>query len=526
MPNLETRFIAADTLIGLDKPNQTRLRNLQIDQKERQLNSIRSRYFSARTLKHKRDFKEADKKIRHEIAELLINDGWQDHNAHRIADWDLYDQNTAVNWFDPEWMFGVTNGFDLVIGNPPYIQLQNEGGKLGNYYKNGGYSTFSKSGDIYQLFYERGCQLLKAQHGFLSFITSNSWLKAKYGGKLRRYFYQHQSPMKLLEVGKDVFENAIVDVSILILRSGKSNELGKAVDMDRLQSSKFPPECKYWSVLRPQDDKPWMTLSAIEQRILDKIETVGTPLKEWDISIYRGVLTGYNEAFIVDNHTKDALIASDPNSAEILKPILRGRDVQRFRAQWAGMWVIDTHNGYEDVPPINVDDFPAVKAHLNQYYPQLRKRYDKGRTPYNLRHCAYHAEFERDKLVWMQLSPEGRFAYDEDRIFCNQKAFIVTGTNLKYLCAVLNSKVVTWLMVNTAVTTGMGLIQWDKFTVETIPIPYISEIEQIPLVALIDEITDFKKHNKNTISLENQLDEIVYQLYGLSADQTRAIRNG
>ena len=242
-----------------------------------------------------------------------------------------------------------------------------------------------------------------------------------------------------------------------------------------------------------------------------------------DISINYGIKTGYNDAFIIDNQTKEALIASDPSSAEILKPILRGRDIKRYQAHWAGLWLIDTHNGYGDVPPINVNDYPAVKIHLDGFFPKLGKRQDKGRTPYNLRNCAYYTEFERDKIVWMQLSPEARFAYAEDGIYCNQKGFIVTGSFLKYLCAVLNSRVVTWLMGSTAVTTGMGLLQWDKFTVETIPIPKIAEVEQRPFVTLIDEIITAKGRNENTNGLENQLDLLVYQLYQLTADQISVI---
>ena len=107
--------------------------------------------------------------------------------------------------------------------------------------------------------------------------------------------------------------------------------------------------------------------------------------------IYRGITTGRNEAFIIDNQTKEALVAEDPKSAEILKPALRGRDIHRYQADWVGLWLIDTHNGYEDIPAIDVDEYPAVKSHLDNFYARLERRYDKGRTPYNLRNCTYTA---------------------------------------------------------------------------------------------------------------------------------------
>ena len=169
--------------------------------------------------------------------------------------------------------------------------------------------------------------------------------------------------------------------------------------------------------------------------------------------------TGLNEAFIIDNETKDELVARDPRSAEILKPVLRGRDIQRYQANWAGMWLIDTHNGHDHVPPIEIDDYPAIQALLDRHSEKLAKRHDRGRTPYHLRNCAYHAEFTRPKLFWMDMSPEGRFAYDEGEMYCNNKGYILTGGPLKYMCAVLNSRLVTWLMRNSARTTGLGLLQ-------------------------------------------------------------------
>ena len=181
-----------------------------------------------------------------------------------------------------------------------------------------------------------------------------------------------------------------------------------------------------------------------------------------------------------------------PKSAEIIKPVLRGRDIQRYQAQWAELWLIDTHNGYGDVPPINIDDYPAIKDHLNGYYERLALRQDKGRTPYNLRNCAYHAQFMKEKLFWMHMSPRGRFAYSDSEIYCNQKAFFLTGHSLKYLCAILNSTLVTWLIRNMAVTTGMGLTQWDKFVVERISIPIIAVSEQRQFVHLVESILSAK----------------------------------
>lgn len=326
-------------------------------------------------------------------------------------------------------------------------------------------------------------------------------------------------------MGKDVFENAIVDTNILIVRHSPSDATGKAVDMDRLSDKSFPPAEPLWGDLRPQGEKPWSALSAIEQRIMDKMEAVGTPLKEWDIAIYRGVLTGYNDAFVIDNDTKEALIAEDSRSADIIKPVLRGRDIKRYRAEWAGLWLIDTHNGYGSVPAVSVDEYPAIKNHLDEFYPRLEKRQDKGKTPYNLRNCAYHEVFQKEKLFWMDMSSVGRFAYSETEMYCNDKGFILTGESLKYLCAILNSTLITWLVKNTALTTGLGLTQWKKFAVERLSIPRISTVNQRTFICLVDEILKAKASDStaNTGEQEAEIDRLVYALYSLTEKEIAAI---
>ncbi|MCY4410750.1 MAG: Eco57I restriction-modification methylase domain-containing protein [Caldilineaceae bacterium] len=533
LPNLETRFVAANTLLKLDTSGmQMSLTTPEVTQLQEELNANRERHFHATTRQKKKECRDHDRELRDKLATALQQVvGLPAADAANISGWDPYDQNTQSNWFDAGYMFGVAEGFDLVIGNPPYIQLQKDGCKLGKLYKDAGYTTFARTGDIYLLFFEKGCQLLRPGQGFLSYITSNSWLKAEYGKRLRRYFSEHHTPLRLLELGKDIFENAIVDTSILIVRSGMSGEVGFAVDVDRLTDKKFPPEQNVWGPLRYEGERPWCALSAIEQGIMDKMEAIGTPLKEWDIDIYRGVLTGYNKAFIVNDRVRATLVAEDPKSAEIIKPVLRGRDIQRYQAQWAGLWMIATFPSLH----LDINDYPAVKRHLLSHNKERLEQAGKNladgsksrkKTPhhwYELQDtCAYHAQFKKEKLFWMHMSSRGRFAYSNSEIYCNQKAFFVTGHSLLYLCAILNSTLVTWLMRNTAVTTGMGLTQWDKFVVERIPIPTITVSEQRSFVHLVESILSVKADNPlaETTCLENEIDELVYSLYGLSADET------
>lgn len=491
LPNLDYKIVCGNSLLAVNKLfNHKSLKKLE---------ALKPLYFNETSAVKKQKHK---KQIDDLINEMT--------NGHKDFDFEVYFSE----------VFHEKKGFDVVLGNPPYVALQKNAGELGRLYKDADFTTFARTGDVYQLFYERGCELLMPSGGLLAYITSNSWLKAEYGKPTRRYFSDNHTPLRLIELGKDIFESAIVDSSILIARYGKHDETGKAVDMDRLSDKDFPPAENFWSAFRPKGEKPWSTLSGIEQSIMDKMKDIGTPLKEWDVKINRGVLTGYNDAFIIDDATKRRLLAEDPKSAAIIKPVLRGRDIQRYRAKWPNLYLIDTHNGYGGTPAVNIDDYPAIKNHLNRFHPQLKRRQDKGRTPYNLRNCAYHEEFTKEKLFWMDMSNRGRFAYSETEMYCNDKGFMMTGKSLKYLCAILNSALITCLMKNNALTTGMGLMQWKKFAVERIPIPKISPTEQRPFINLVASIL---KAKADTTEQEAKIDRLVYELYDLTTEEIAAV---
>jgi len=534
LPNLETRFVAANTLLAL-AGGQSVIPSPRTQDLEQQLRGNRERYFHAKTRNEKLQCQTRDRQLRNKLTTELQNVRMEKVNAEKIAAWDPYDQNASTDWFDAGYMFGVADGFDVVIGNPPYNQLQEDGGKLGNLYKDAGYVTFARTGDIYQLFYERGCRMLRAQRGILAYITSNSWLKAEYGKKTRRYLAEHHTPTALLELGKDVFESAIVDSSILLLRQGKgSAKPFPAVDLDQVETTDFPPPTWLWGSVAPEGDAPWSILSVGEQSIMEKIRTKGTPLRHWDVTMYRGVTTGLNEAFIIDENIRAVLVAADPKSAEILKPVLRGRDIQRYRVDWKGLWLITTLPALG----INIDDYPAVreyllslsKARLEQSGKKLPDGKKSRKRTNNAWHelqdaCAYYEEFVKEKLFWMDLTERGRFAYAIGETFCLNTAFMMTGYGVKYLCAVLNSTMATWFMGTTALNSGMGVTRWIKHTVEQIPVPKISPAQQKPFIQLIDHILQAKAVNPSadTSALEAEIDRLVYQLYELTTEEIAVV---
>ena len=521
LPNLETQFVAADALIGLARPKQGKLQTPAVLQLEQEIANNRERIFHANTRDRKWNYRKKDETLRRRLAGALQESGFSTDVSNKIANWDLSNQNIRTEWFDAEYMFGVRKGFDIVIGNPPYVQLQKDGGKLADLYKGGDYITFIRTGDVYQLFYEKGCQLLDSQRGLLCFITSNSWLRSQYGRTTRGFLADGYSPLLVLEMGKDVFESAIVDTNIIIIRAGKSDHICKGVDMDTLFDKTFPPTSKYWGNVYPSGDKPWRPLPVNEESIMLKMESIGVPLSNWDISVARGVTTGYNRAFIIDEKIKEEMISEDINSHEIIVPILRGRDIHRYQTRWSNLWLIYARRG------TNINNYPAVLSHLGRYENALACKagnnhwYELQASPGD----KVDAMFRSEKLFWMDLTDRGRFVYVKEPMFCNNTAFVMAGDSLKYLCAVLNSKLVSWFMRNTALTSGMGTPRWVIFTVNQIPIPKISIEEQNQFNILVEKIISVKATNSSvdTQPEEDIIDRLVYELYDLSKDEIAVV---
>jgi hypothetical protein len=321
LPNLETKFVSADTLTGLNRPKQLLLRNPQIENLESELNDIRHKHFSARTTVSKRKWRTRDQELRDHIGELLKHDGWDNSTAGLISGWNPYDQNATAPFFDSEWMFGIQDGFDIIIGNPPYIQLQKDGGLLAKKYEKHGFKTHERMGDIYSLFYEKGYYLLKP-NGKLIYITSNKWMRAGYGESTRKLFAERTNPLLLVDfAGQKIFESATVDTNVLMF--SKSKNEGKTVTclikeevLNNL--SVFVRQIGGNCSFNTADS--WVILSDIEKQIKEKIERVGTPLKDWEIQINYGIKTGFNDAFIIDGQKRRELIEQDNKSEEIIRP--------------------------------------------------------------------------------------------------------------------------------------------------------------------------------------------------------------
>ena len=268
------------------------------------------------------------------------------------------------------------------------------------------------------------------------------------------------------------------------------------------------------STLMDFDKNSWCILSPIEQSIKRKIEAVGVPLKDWNISINYGIKTGCNEAFIIDGATKDALIAQDPKSAEIIRPILRGRDIKRYSYEFADKWLIATHNGTETQKRIDINDYPAVKAHLDSYYAKIAKRDDQGDTPYNLRCCAYWDDFSKQKIAWASVGETFYSKIDRNQFLLDTNYFFATQEPY-YLLGILNSKLITfWINSEDTPIGSGGAYRHYKYNLEKLAIPILERKDKLYIEHLVETILESK-----STALQKDIDTFVYKIFNLSEEE-------
>ena len=278
-------------------------------------------------------------------------------------------------------------------------------------------------------------------------------------------------------------------------------------------------ECRF------ESSDSWVILSPIEQSIKRKIESVGTPLKDWDIQINYGIKTGFNDAFIIRTEKRNEILDNCSSeeertkTAELIRPILRGRDIKRYGYDWANLWLINTHNGIKGVKSrIDINEYPAVKAHLDQYWNKISKRADKGDTPYNLRNCAYLDDFLQPKIVYPNMTKYLPFVYDDKQHLTNQKCFIITGKNVAFLTVFFNSSLFKFCFRDSFPELQGGTRELSKIFFDKIPVMQIDfSTNELFLKQLLDI------QNEYTKSKAVAIDTMIFDLYGLSKEERELI---
>ena len=273
-----------------------------------------------------------------------------------------------------------------------------------------------------------------------------------------------------------------------------------------------------------------MILSPIEQSIKRKIEAVGVPLKDWDISINYGIKTGFNDAFIVSGAKRDEILANceteeeREKTAELIRPILRGRDIKKYEYSFADLYLINTHNGVKDknIPRIDIKYYPAVKKHLDEYWDKISTRADKGDTPYNLRNCAYMEDFFKPKIVWGEISDKSKFAFDfEGRFMPEATTFYMNGENIEFLLAALNSSLSEWFFSKIGTTTGVGTVRWKKYTIEQL---LVAKPENGLLKKYLTFFEKFKNSKVTVSDFEEYSNNLMFSLYKLTDKEIAFIK--
>ena len=415
------------------------------------------------------------------------------------------------------WFYDVFSqgGFDIVIGNPPYIQLQANKGLLADLYSGKNYKTFVRTGDIYSLFYEQGWNILKSD-GNLCFITSNKWMRAGYGENTRDFFAKSTNPEILIDFsGVDIFEAATVVTNILLFTRSKNKGCTSCVATNNQQKDclnnlqEYVKNNNYIQDLSTSDG--WTILTPEELIIKQKIVKAGTPLKDWSICIYRGILTGFNDAFIISSKKREEILENCVteeerfHTIELIKPVLRGKDIRKNGSDWANLWLINTHNGYKKTPRIDVNKYPSIKKHLDNYWTKILTRSDKGDTPYNLRNCAYVEEFSYPKVIYPETTKSARFVYDDTGFFIDKTCFMLISDDAQYLQKILSSKLfeVAYNKMFSSVELVNHTYQYNKHALLKLPI--IKDADAIKRLSAIDD--------------EQQIDLFVYHLYSLTYDE-------
>lgn len=436
-------------------------------------------------------------------------------------------------------------GFDIIIGNPPYVRQESI--KEIKPYLEQNYRVYTGVSDLYCYFYELGYNLLK-DNGYLGFITSNKWFRAKYGEKLREFLLSNTEFYNIVDYnGTKVFEGATVDSNILIFKK------------NRVKNSIFSLQIADTIPIEYEQEKlskeSFIFINQNEDSIKEKIERIGKPLKEWDININRGITTGLNDAFIIDKETRDKLLEEDYKNSEIIKPLLRGKDIEKYNINYADFYLINSHNGKAGKGAIDIENYPQIKKWLERFEPKLSKRADKGKTPFNLRNCAYLKEFEKEKIVWQRVTKENTFALAEkDTFILDSMAFLSNiEKEKKYLLGILNSKLIYFYLNQYTHKYGNNGFLLSNQYVEKLPIkPYNNEIELENKVDLIlennkklssykellgrakknkkyDEIIDLEKLVEKTQDeikkLDYEINQMVYKIYELTVDEIKIIEN-
>lgn len=325
--------------------------------------------------------------------------------------------------------------------------------------------------------------------GIFAFICSNKFAKANYGKKLRKLILENQLKIYNDFTGLKIFKEASVDTCVIQIKK------------DFIENNEVYVDDEYFMKQNKLNSNSFMFNSPQILNLREKIFNQGTLIKDLDIQINRGILTGFNKAFIIDEKTKDKLISEDFNNKEIIKPLLRGRDIDKWRINYDNLYLIFTRRG------IDINRYPIIKKFLSKYKEELTpknknsKKEDKGRKPgpykwYEIQdNIAYHALFEKEKIIYSEIVPKPQFVYDNQKFYVEATGFLLSSSklNLKYIISLLNSKLLFWYFKDIGYNLGGKGFRYKKIFIEQLPIKLTNIDIEIEICDLVDSIINYNK---------------------------------
>jgi len=524
LPNLETNIVAANSLLSLPNRGQLTFRTPEIDDLEAQLKEVRRSYFLVRTPATKEKLRADDKRLRLLIKDELLKNSWPKDIADELAQWDFCNPHIAAAFFDAEWMFNFPEAFDCVLTNPPYV-------KAGRFFEISGalktrYTCHTGSADLYVYFYEMALRSLKPG-GTLCFISSNKYFRSGYGEKLRGFLNAEGRVRSVIDFGDAPVFEAIAYPSIITV-SRRDPDFDpdwpvRAMNWEEGPPIESFPELFAHAAMKMEraDLKPdgWRFEDKTTLQLLETLRKRGVALGDYvDGHFYYGIKTGLNEAFVIDAETRARLIAQDAKSADLIKPFLRGRDVKRWTVNSPNLFLIFTRRG------VKIENYPAIKAHLEQFRPQLEPGIKGGRKAGSYRwfeiqdNVAYWAEFEKPKIIVPAITDKANYGIDICGFYSNDKTSICVTEEYLYVGAVLNSMPAAWCIEQTAATRQGGFLEFKPMYVSQIPIPNADESQRAAIEMLAEYCIALKESKTvgATVQLgfwEQTIDALVFELF-------------
>ncbi len=589
LPNLETKFVAANSLIGLkeimDPEFQMFLENEDIELIRQEIAELHNKHFNANIRTVKKRYIEKEKECRTKLVKVLAakHAEWREQiqnrieqqidnsqlsseqdrqelqeelqseyaahevilaaglaEAERIAKWDAYDQNSVADFFEPEWMFDIKDGFDIVIGNPPYIERK----KISSTDKQALYmyygDFFTRTADISVYFYKRAAELLR-DSGILTYICTNKFMRSDYGKKLRYFLTSEMAIKTILDFGSiSVFEAAVNTCVVLIRKSFAAAEdtIRTAILRANLENFNFKEifeKQKFYMNISQLTSEKWTLERRETLDLLKKIQKTGTPLGK--PRLHLGINTGCIDAYIIDSDTREQLIDADVKSSDIIKPMLKGRNLRKWKAEWTNLYLILIESSTDKTWPwsdsgndkraenIFAQTYPAIYQYMKHYKGKLSERTSPGKYYWELRSCAYYEAFTGPKIIYADISTSMHAYYDTSGFFGDSTVYCLPTTDLSLL-AILNSKLFDWYarykFSTLNDTWSGGSFRCNKANMKNVPIADRTPEQKAELSQLVEQILE-DPESENVPELEREIDTLVYQLYGLSQKEIRLI---